>query len=78
MVITAGVNDQVVFDAGSGDTTGTLPAGIYGPLELGRQIKGAFESANAAADMYNIVFDCTSDGYSVMNMAGNADIDISG
>lgn len=71
IVISTGVNDELVFDAGGGDVTVTLAAGIYTPEDLARELTTRLEAANGSPDTYTVTFDYGTDEVFIANDTGN-------
>jgi len=72
LVVSTGVNDELVVDTGSGDTTVTLASGIYTPEALARELESKLEAAAASAD-YDVRFDTARERFVIENGASNAD-----
>ncbi len=72
LLIRTGVNDQIVFDAGSGDITVTLQPGVYTPEQLNQEVKTRLEAANGSADTYAVSFNYSTDKFEISNNTGNA------
>jgi len=68
--VTAGVNDGIRFDPGTGAVTATLTAGSYTGAELASQIKTALEAASGA-ETYTVGFNETTGKFSITNDVAN-------
>lgn len=68
--VTAGVNDGIRFDPGSGAVTATLAAGSYTGAELATQIKTALEAASGP-ETYTVGFNETTAKFSIVNDVAN-------
>jgi flagellin-like hook-associated protein FlgL len=68
--VTAGVNDGIRFDPGTGAVTATLTAGSYTGAELATQIKTALEAASGA-ETYTVGFNETTGKFSITNDVAN-------
>ncbi len=69
-VITGGVNDGLVVDAGGGDVAITLTAGTYTPDTLADEIETQLEAA-FPGNTYEVAYDTTAEHFRIRNDAGN-------
>jgi flagellar hook-associated protein 3 FlgL len=69
--VTAGANDGLRFDPGTGPVTATLAAGSYTGAELAAEIKAKMETAEPGAKTYTASFNETTGKFSITNDAGN-------
>jgi flagellar hook-associated protein 3 FlgL len=69
--VTAGSNDGIRFDPGTGAVTATLTAGAYTGAQLAVQIKSALETASGA-ETYTVSFDESAGKFSITNDGTNA------
>jgi flagellar hook-associated protein 3 FlgL len=69
--VTAGVNDGLRFDPGTGAVTATLAAGAYTGAQLAAQVKTAMEAVSGGAT-YTVTFDDSSGKFSLTNNGTNA------
>jgi flagellin-like hook-associated protein FlgL len=71
--VTAGVNDGLRFDPGTGAVTATLAAGAYTGAQLASQIKSAME-ASSGGKTYTVGFNEATGKYSITNDSGNGTV----
>jgi flagellar hook-associated protein 3 FlgL len=69
--VTAGTNDGLRFDPGTGAVTATLAAGSYTGTELAAQIKTAMD-AQGGGKTYTVSFSDTTGKFSITNDVANA------
>ena len=68
--VTAGSNDGIRFDPGTGPVTATLTAGSYTGAQLAAQIKSALETASGA-ETYTVGFNETTGKFDITNDVAN-------
>jgi len=68
--VTAGSNDGIRFDPGTGPVTATLAAGAYTGAELATQVKTALEAVSGGAT-YTVGFNETTGKFSITNDMAN-------
>lgn len=68
--VTAGSNDGIRFDPGTGPVTATLAAGAYTGAELAAQVKTALEAVSGGAT-YTVGFNETTGKFSITNDVAN-------
>ena len=68
--VTAGVNDGLRFDPGTGAVTATLAPGAYTGAQLASQIKSAMEAVSGGKT-YTVGFNEATGKYSITNDSGN-------
>lgn len=68
--VTAGSNDGIRFDPGSGPVTATLAAGAYTGAELATQVKSALEAVSGGAT-YTVGFNEATGKFNITNDVAN-------
>ncbi|TKB74346.1 MAG: hypothetical protein E8D46_06540 [Nitrospira sp.] len=69
--VTAGSNDGIRFDPGTGPVTATLAPGAYTGAQLAAQVKTALEAASGA-ETYTVSFHESTGKFSITNDGSNA------